>query len=76
MTNNAADAPGAGNLVLNILWVVLSGFWLFLGYLVAGVIQCITIIAIPLGLGNFKMVPLALTPCGKDIVDLATDAGR
>ncbi len=36
--------------ILNIIWLVLSGFWLFLGYLLAGVILCITIIGIPFGI--------------------------
>lgn len=31
-------------------WLVLSGFWLFLGYLLAGVLLCITIIGIPSGI--------------------------
>jgi len=36
--------------------------------LLTGVLLCITIIGIPLGLGNFKMIPVALAPLGKDIV--------
>lgn len=65
--------PGAGrsgvlSLVGNVLWVILGGFWLALAHLIFGVVLCITIIGIPLGLGNFKLVPLALFPFGKDIV--------
>lgn len=36
--------------ILNIIWLILSGFWLFLGYLLAGVLLCITIIGIPFGI--------------------------
>lgn len=36
--------------ILNIIWLVLSGFWLFVGYLFAGVLLCITIIGIPFGI--------------------------
>jgi uncharacterized membrane protein YccF (DUF307 family) len=36
--------------ILNVIWLILSGFWLFLGYLAAGVILCITIIGIPFGI--------------------------
>jgi uncharacterized membrane protein YccF (DUF307 family) len=32
------------------------------------VLLCITVIGIPLGVANFKLIPLALTPFGKDIV--------
>jgi uncharacterized membrane protein YccF (DUF307 family) len=36
--------------ILNIIWLILSGFWLFLGYLLAGVLLCVTIIGIPFGI--------------------------
>jgi uncharacterized membrane protein YccF (DUF307 family) len=68
MTQTTGRAPGAGSLVLNILWVVLSGFWLFLGYLVAGVVQCITIIGIPFGIQSFKLAGFALWPFGRSVV--------
>ena len=61
---------GAGSLIGNIIWFVLAGWWLALGHLVTGVIMCITIIGIPLGLANFKLIPVSLTPFGRDIVDL------
>ena len=55
--------------VANIAWVLLGGWWLALLHIVAGLIMCITIIGIPLGLASFKMVPLAFLPFGKTIVD-------
>lgn len=45
-------------LVLNLLWLVLSGFWMFLAYMVIGVLWCSTVIGIPLGLANFKLIPI------------------
>ena len=54
----------------NILWVVLVGWWMALGYLGAGVLNCITIIGIPFGLQSFKMAKLALWPFGAEIVNL------
>lgn len=63
-----AKEPGAGSLVPNLLWFFLSGIWLFFSYLTSGIVMCITIIGIPLGLGNFKLIPLALFPFGKTIV--------
>ena len=68
MTQHADNAPGAGSLVLNILWVVLSGIWLFLSYLLAGIIQCITIIGIPFGIQSFKLAGFALWPFGRSVV--------
>lgn len=38
--------------ILNVIWLVLSGFWLFLGYLLAGELLCITIIGIPFGMAQ------------------------
>ena len=68
MTQDAGDAPGTGSLVLNVLWVVFSGFWLFCAYLSAGVIQCITIIGIPFGIQSFKLAGFALWPFGRSVV--------
>ena len=60
--------PGAGSVILNVLWLVLSGFWLFLGYVVAGIIQCVTIIGIPFGVQSFKLAGFALWPFGRSVV--------
>ena len=54
--------------ILNLLWLVLSGIWLFLGYLVAGVLCCITIVGIPFGVASFRIGAYALWPFGRDLV--------
>ncbi|KOA42790.1 membrane protein [Bifidobacterium breve MCC 1128] len=61
---------GVGSTLANILWVVLVGWWMALGYLGAGVLNCITIIGIPFGLQSFKMAKLALWPFGAQIYSL------
>jgi uncharacterized membrane protein YccF (DUF307 family) len=61
---------GTGSLVGNIIWFILAGWWLAIGHLVTGVLMCLTIIGIPLGLANFKLIPVSLTPFGRDIVDI------
>jgi uncharacterized membrane protein YccF (DUF307 family) len=61
---------GAGSAIGNVLWFVLAGWWLILGHLVTGVLLCLTIIGIPLGLANFKIIPVTLTPFGRDIVSI------
>lgn len=58
---------GAGSLLLNIIWIVLSGLPLALEFTVLGVIFCITIIGIPFGLQMFKLAKLALMPFGSEI---------
>ncbi|HZN14742.1 MAG TPA: YccF domain-containing protein [Acidimicrobiales bacterium] len=56
------------SLIGNVLWFFFAGIWLALAHLFTGVLLCLTVIGIPLGLGNFKMIPFALVPFGKDIV--------
>jgi uncharacterized membrane protein YccF (DUF307 family) len=64
------DRPtaGAGSLLGNIIWLIFAGIWLAIGHLVTGVALLITIIGIPLALGNFKLIPISLMPLGKRIV--------
>jgi uncharacterized membrane protein YccF (DUF307 family) len=64
------DKPGAGapSVLGNLIWVILAGWWLALGHLVTGIALCVTIIGIPLGLANFKLIPISLLPLGKEIV--------
>ena len=59
---------GVGSGIGNIFWFILSGVWLAIGHAITGALLCLTVIGIPLGLANFKMVPIALFPLGKDIV--------
>jgi uncharacterized membrane protein YccF (DUF307 family) len=60
---------GAGSAIGNVIWVILAGWWLALGHLITGILLCITIIGIPLGLANFKLIPVTFTPLGREIVD-------
>ncbi|GLY69162.1 YccF domain-containing protein [Amycolatopsis taiwanensis] len=59
---------GAGSLLGNIIWLVFAGFWLAIGHVVTGIALCVTIIGIPLGIANFKMIPVSLLPLGREIV--------
>jgi uncharacterized membrane protein YccF (DUF307 family) len=56
-------------LVLNVIWVLFGGIWLWLLYLLAGAIACVTIIGIPLGLAAFRIGWYALWPFGRTVVD-------
>ncbi|HJZ06522.1 MAG: YccF domain-containing protein [Trebonia sp.] len=59
---------GIGSLIGNIIWIILLGWELALGHLISGVLLCLTIIGIPLGLANFKLIPISLLPLGVQIV--------
>jgi uncharacterized membrane protein YccF (DUF307 family) len=62
-----ADA-GAPSAIANVIWFVLAGLWMAIAHLVLGILLCLTIIGIPLGLGNFKLAAVAIAPLGKEIV--------
>jgi uncharacterized membrane protein YccF (DUF307 family) len=61
---------GAGSAIGNVLWFVLAGWWLILLHIITGVLLCLTLIGIPLGLANFKMIPVTFRPFGRDIVSI------
>jgi uncharacterized membrane protein YccF (DUF307 family) len=56
------------SVIANILWFILAGWWLALAHLLTGILLCLTIIGIPLGVADFKMAGAALVPFGKEIV--------
>lgn len=64
------DKPssGAGAVLGNLIWIIFAGWWLALGHLATGIALCLTIIGIPLGVANFKLIPISLVPLGKEIV--------
>lgn len=66
------DRPGSGapSLVGNVIWFIFAGIWLAIGHVLTGVALCVTIIGIPFGIANFKMVPVSLMPLGKEIVEV------
>ncbi|HHT13652.1 MAG TPA: YccF domain-containing protein [Propionibacterium sp.] len=53
--------------VLNIIWVILGGFWLAAGYVLAGVIACLLIVTIPVGLASFRMANYVFWPFGRTV---------
>ena len=69
-TGHIERRPGAGvgSLIGNIIWILLIGWWIAIGHLVSGITLCLTTIGIPLGLANFKIIPVSLLPLGVRIV--------
>jgi uncharacterized membrane protein YccF (DUF307 family) len=61
---------GVASGIGNVLWLLLCGWWLALGHLLTGIAQCLTIIGVPLGLANFKLIPVSLLPLGREIVSV------
>ena len=52
----------------NILWLILAGFWLAIGYALAGILMFILIITIPFGVASFRLAGYALWPFGRVVV--------
>jgi uncharacterized membrane protein YccF (DUF307 family) len=69
------DAGGA-SMIGNVVWILLCGWWLALAHLLTGLLLCLTIIGIPLGLANFKLIPVALIPFGREIVSIEEARAR
>ncbi|ONI75354.1 hypothetical protein ALI144C_40330 [Actinosynnema sp. ALI-1.44] len=59
---------GVMSVIGNVIWIIVAGWWLAIGHIVTGLLQCVTIIGIPLGIANFKMIPVSLVPLGSEIV--------
>ncbi|MCR2793626.1 YccF domain-containing protein [Microbacterium sp. zg.Y625] len=64
----AKPTAGTWSFLGNVIWVIVAGIWLAIGHIVSGVALCLTIVGIPLGIADFKMVPVSLAPLGKEIV--------
>ena len=65
---------GTIGFVFNVIWACSFGIALFFMYLIAGILNCITIIGIPFGLQAFKLAGISLWPVGRRVVssELAT----
>jgi uncharacterized membrane protein YccF (DUF307 family) len=55
-------------LLLNLVWLVLQGWWLALLYLLAGLLACVTIVGIPFGVAAFRLAAFVVLPFGRTTV--------
>lgn len=60
-------SAGVASALANIVWLIIAGWWLALAHIAAGIALCLTLIGIPFGIANFKLVPAALWPLGREI---------
>jgi uncharacterized membrane protein YccF (DUF307 family) len=67
---------GIGSTIGNVIWFLIAGWWLTLLHVVTGVLLCLTIIGIPLGLANFKLITVGLRPFGREIVSMEEQRRR
>ncbi|WP_225835474.1 YccF domain-containing protein [Streptomyces sp. NK08204] len=69
------DRPdaGAGSFVGNVIWVIFAGWWLALAHLITSIPLFLSIVGIPFGWANLKLIPISLMPLGREVVP--TDQG-
>lgn len=56
------------NFLGNFLWLIFGGFILAVCWFFVGILWCVSLIGIPIGIQCFKFAELALSPFGRDIV--------
>jgi uncharacterized membrane protein YccF (DUF307 family) len=61
---------GIGSTLGNVIWFLIAGWWLTILHIVSGAVLCLTVIGIPLGLANFKLITVGLRPFGREIVSV------
>jgi uncharacterized membrane protein YccF (DUF307 family) len=63
------------SLLGNIIWLIFGGLIAALGYLIGGLVLCLTIIGIPFGIASFKLAGAVFAPFGKEISRTSTGSG-
>jgi uncharacterized membrane protein YccF (DUF307 family) len=63
-------ASGCLYILMNVLWLLTGGLWIAATHAFFGALLCITIIGIPFGLQHFKLTAIALSPFGRDIINI------
>lgn len=63
------DDPFSKHAILNVIWIIFGGLALCIGFAIAGIFWCITILGIPFGKQCFKFAKLSLMPFGAEIKD-------
>jgi uncharacterized membrane protein YccF (DUF307 family) len=69
-TRVQSRASGCLYILMNILWLITGGIWIAITHAIFGILLCITIIGIPFGMQHFKLTAIALSPFGRDIIDI------
>ena len=72
------DKPTAGafSTIGNVIWLLVAGLWLAIGHILTASPLFVSIIGIPMGIANLKLIPVSLLPLGKEIVPSDHRFGR
>ena len=59
----------------NLVFFVLGGFLIFIGYVLGGILLCLTIIGIPFGLMCFRLAGSVIAPFGREVRETEPPGG-
>jgi len=59
----------------NLLWLILAGFWLAIGYAASGILLCLTVVGLPFGIQAFKLAGFTLWPFGRKVIEAPGGSG-
>lgn len=64
------DSPTSGVLSAfgNVVWLLVAGIWLAIGHVLTAIPLFVSVIGIPMGWANLKLIPVSLMPLGKQVV--------
>ena len=65
-----SENAGACTFVLNVIWIIFAGLWLWISAVITGLFFCVTIIGIPSGIACFRIAKVSFAPLGKKVVPL------
>ncbi|EXF24240.1 membrane protein [Nesterenkonia sp. AN1] len=68
IVDRSPRGAGAFTTIGNVIWVLVAGIWIAIGHVLTAIPMFISIIGIPLGIANLKLIPVSLMPLGKVIV--------
>ena len=66
-TRTTETSSGCLSVLMNFLWIIVGGFWIFVTHMILGILLAITIIGIPFARQHFKLAALAFTPFGREV---------
>jgi len=66
---------GPMSLLGNLVFFIFGGFVIFFGYLLGGIVLCLTIIGIPFGIQCFKLAGGVLAPFGREVRETEPPGG-
>lgn len=70
------ERVGAFSTIGNVIWILVAGIWIAIGHVLTAIPMFVSIVGIPLGVANVKMIPVSLAPLGKVIVPASSASAR